>query len=178
MTAQEFIEKFKAEIERRIKSWQTRGEHSPEGQGKDTCVSRVTELTDLLSVLSALEKEEKPIEGLEEEIQHQVYDCLFDLDGVAIKGTSAYASVDDVAYIARHFAQWQKEKDKVKNTEIARRAINGYKEAMMQMAVEGYVDKDYIVTEGPSYFIRSVNLDLPNGVKDGDKVKIIVVKKD
>lgn len=48
----------------------------------------------------------KVCEGLEEEIQHQVYDCLFDLDGVAIKGTSAYASVDDVAYIARHFAQW------------------------------------------------------------------------
>ncbi len=57
------IEKIRAEVERRIKSWQTRGEHSPEGQGKDTCVSRVTELTDLLSFLSDLEKEceEKPM---------------------------------------------------------------------------------------------------------------------
>ena len=50
------IDQIKAEIERRIKSWQTRGEHSPEGQGKDTCVSRVTELTDLLSFISDLEK--------------------------------------------------------------------------------------------------------------------------
>lgn len=63
------IEKIRADIERRIKSWQTIGEHSPEGQGKDTCVSRVTELTDLLSFLSVLEKEEKPkrVRTLEEE---------------------------------------------------------------------------------------------------------------
>jgi len=84
----------------------------------------------------------------------------------------------DIEATARHFANWQKEKDKVKNTEIARRAINGYKEEMMQMEVKGYVDKDYIVTEGPSYFIRSVNLDLPNGVKVGDKGKLLFVKED
>lgn len=49
---------------------------------------------------------------------------------------------------------------------------------MMKEAVEGYVDKDFIVTEGPFYFFRSVNLDLPNGFKEGDKVRIIICKKE
>ena len=51
-------EKLIAEIERRIGSWKLRGEHSPEGQGKDTCVSRVTELTDLLSSITSLQQEQ------------------------------------------------------------------------------------------------------------------------
>ena len=51
-------EKLIAEIERRIKSWTIRGENSPLGQGKDTCVSRVTELTDLLSFINSLQVEQ------------------------------------------------------------------------------------------------------------------------
>ena len=51
-------EKLIAEIRRRIDSWKLRGEHSPEGQGKDTCVSRVTELTDLLSFITSPQQEE------------------------------------------------------------------------------------------------------------------------
>ena len=47
-------EKLIAEIERRIDSWSIRGENSPVGQGKDTCVSRVTELSDLLSFINTL----------------------------------------------------------------------------------------------------------------------------
>jgi len=31
---------------------------------------------------------------------------VYDLDGPAIKGTSEYLSVEDVAFIARHFAEW------------------------------------------------------------------------
>ena len=101
------IEKIRAEIERRIKSWQTIGEHSPEGQGKDTCVSRVTELTDLLSFLSVLEKEEKPMnpttqeqpvcEGLEEEYKNYVED-----DPVYSKLVNRVVGLS----IARHFAKW------------------------------------------------------------------------
>ena len=65
----------------------------------------------------------------------------------------------EFAYFALHFARWQREQ-------------------MLKKAVEGYVDKDYIVTEGPSYFIRSINLDLPNGLKEGGEVKLIFVKED
>lgn len=48
----------------------------------------------------------KSVEGLEEEIKRMVYDVVYDLDGPAIKGTSEYLSVEDVAFIARHFAEW------------------------------------------------------------------------
>ena len=89
------IEKIRAEVERRIKSGSSRGENSPEGQGKDTCVSRVTELTHLLSFLSDLEKEEKPIEGLEEEIKSFAFSFYQDNGNLPM-----------VTDIARHFAQW------------------------------------------------------------------------
>ena len=52
------------------------------------------------------EKEQPVCEGLEEEIKRCVYEPFFDLNGVAIKGSSSYISVEDVAEIARHFAQW------------------------------------------------------------------------
>jgi len=50
------------------------------------------------------------------------------------------------------------------------------REDVLGDVVEGYVDKDYIVTEGPFYFIRSKNIDLPNVYKEGDKVRIIMLK--
>lgn len=49
------------------------------------------------------QKEQKPAEGLEEEIKRMVYDVVYDLDGPAIMGTSEYLSVEDIASIARHF---------------------------------------------------------------------------
>ena len=51
-------DKLIAEIERRIDSWSIRGENSPVGQGKDTCVSRVTELSDLLFFITSLQQEQ------------------------------------------------------------------------------------------------------------------------
>jgi len=45
-------------------------------------------------------------EDLEEEIKRCVYEPFFDLDGVAVKGATHYLTVEDVADIARHFAQW------------------------------------------------------------------------
>lgn len=46
-------------------------------------------------------------DGLEEEIKRMVYDVVYDLDGPAIMGTSEYLSVEDIAAIARHFAEWR-----------------------------------------------------------------------
>lgn len=85
------IEKIRAEMERRIKSWQTRGEHSPEGQGKDTCVSRVTELTDLLSFLDTLEKEEKPKQVRTLEREFDGYNpIVVTLDKYVLEGIGIY----------------------------------------------------------------------------------------
>lgn len=54
--------------------------------------------------------QEEPVSNdLEREIKHYVYDPYFDLNGVAVKGATDYLTVEDVADIARHFVQWQKE---------------------------------------------------------------------
>lgn len=40
---------------------------------------------------------------LEKEIQNVIHNRFFDLNGIAIAGTSSYATVDDMVYIAKHF---------------------------------------------------------------------------
>ena len=40
---------------------------------------------------------------LEKEIQNVIHNHFFDLNGIAIAGTSSYATVDDMVYIAKHF---------------------------------------------------------------------------
>jgi len=49
---------------------------------------------------------EQPQADLEAEVKKWVYDPFYDLNGVAIKGATAYITVEDVATIARHFAEW------------------------------------------------------------------------
>ena len=90
------IEQLKAEIER-LKIQVPR---SAEADGYNMAID------DMLKIIE--EKSEKPTvqEGLEKEIETQVYGHFFDLNGIAIAGATAYATVDDMAYIARHFAEW------------------------------------------------------------------------
>jgi hypothetical protein len=65
---------------------------------------------DFLNTLEVKEVQEEPAsKDLEREIKHYVYDPYFDLNGVAVKGATDYLTVEDVADIARHFVQWQKE---------------------------------------------------------------------
>lgn len=47
--------------------------------------------------------QEQPSEDLEKEIEKQIRRIFYDLDGIAIMGTSKYASVKDMEFIARHF---------------------------------------------------------------------------
>lgn len=128
------IEKIRAEVERRIKKYREGGfgchANSLEGllSFLDTLESekpididfeqelykhfgQVKDFTLGMRIgkyFYELGKQEKPTtaEGLEEEIQNQIYNHFFDLHGIAITGTTAYASVEDMVYIARHFAQW------------------------------------------------------------------------
>lgn len=48
-------------------------------------------------------EQEQPKSDLEEEIEKQIRSIFYDLDGIAIMGTSKYASVEDMEYIARYF---------------------------------------------------------------------------
>ena len=62
-------------------------------------------------ILAQTRGEEPVSDDLEEEIKRYVYDPYFDLNGVAVKGATSYLTVEDVADIARHFANWQKQID-------------------------------------------------------------------
>lgn len=93
----------------------------------------------------------------------------------------------DLNDIARHFANWQKEQmirdcsvQASYEAEIEKAEERGYnlcKEQMLKNAVEGEVCKDYIVTEKPFYFYQSRLIELPDNLKEGDKVKIVIVKE-
>ena len=62
-------------------------------------------MTDIERFVDSMPDEPKT-DDLETEIKRWVYEPFFDLEGIAIAGTSAYATVEDMAAIARHFAEW------------------------------------------------------------------------
>lgn len=64
------------------------------------------ELDRLNRFLSTLESEKPNQDELEKEIERCIIEPYYDLDGVAVKGATAYITVNDVADIARHFAEW------------------------------------------------------------------------
>jgi len=99
----------------------------------------------------------KVSEDLEEEINRCIYKPFFDLDGVAVKGATYYLTVEDVADIARHFAQWQKEQ-------------------MMKEAVEARVFNVI-----PNRAVVMYDAYYPNGIPTNDRGvmgKLIFVKED
>ena len=129
-----------------------------------------TAMQSLLEFLDTLQ--EQPVcEGLEEEIESYI---------------SENGNIPYLASIARHFAQWQKEKD----NEVADKALTmsiklqegwyakgiadgekSMKEQMMKNAVEGEVIDDGEVVVPALRTILSK-------MDDGDKVRIVIVKED
>lgn len=81
-------EKLLAEIERRKK--------------QDVTFRERNILIDIEMAIAALQQEQPKVE-LEEEIENQIHNVFYDLDGIAIMGTSEYASVEDMENIACHF---------------------------------------------------------------------------
>jgi len=86
-----------AEMERRIK---TNNECMLGLKNLDYYQGKVDALNDTISLLDTLE-----VKGvdLENDIQNVIHNHFFDLNGIAIVGTSSYATVDDMVYIAKHF---------------------------------------------------------------------------
>ena len=147
------IEKIRAEVERRIAELE-----NDKYINIDAQVCRQSELKYIDRFLDTLQ--EQPVcEDLKAEVERCVYKPFFDLDGIAVKGATHYLTVEDVADIARHFANWQKEQ-------------------MMKEAVERIVKED----AGGYPYIDATELydyteDKPLA-KKGDKVKIIIVKEE
>jgi len=96
-------EELKAEIERRIQRWTIRGKHSPAGQGRDSCDSRVTELSDLLSFITSL-LQEQPEVDLKKEIDKYFAGWMQGAsDEGCFNSDSQLVSIYDCHRIARHF---------------------------------------------------------------------------
>lgn len=107
MTDKDKLEKVRAEIERiwnKLKEEKLTFDNYATGSHS----GKLELVCDLLSFIDSLQ-EEPVSDGLEIEIKHCIYEPFFDLDGVAVKGATKYLTVEDIADIARHFANWQKE---------------------------------------------------------------------
>lgn len=114
-------------------------------------------------------KEESVSEGLEEEIGR-----YFKENG------NKWAYVD----VARHFANWQKQQDQ-STIELAEdhamlAGMEKMKEQMMAKAVDGDITFDYYGDGDKTYgCIAHDSFCLEDfGLKDRDKVKVVVIKKD
>ena len=93
------IDLIRAEIERLKKEHQEptfRGDEYEEGgvNGYQLALDKVLSFLDTL--------QEQPVD-LEKEIDDKIRNVFFDLNGIAIAGSSAYASVEDMVYIVRYF---------------------------------------------------------------------------
>lgn len=133
-------EKIRQEIERRREKYRTSRDFID--------AIRCTTCTEILSFIDSLPEEKKPIreyvsvsENLEKEIKDIQQDykengCNFD---------------GDIDFIARHFANWQKE-------------------LMMKDAVDA--EASYTMS------VPSILISLPIGIKVSDKVKVIIIKQE
>lgn len=193
MTNAELIAKFKAEIER-LKAKYRKDMYKSNHEGLASGY-KIEAYNELLSFISSLESEkpinhttvtvldkylnpveitedEKPmnLKGLEEEIERYFPESAFDTGW----------NYDDMQEAARHFAQWQYQKDRREFAKIkAKTWCEGFdacKEQMMENALHGWLDED----NEPPYDLNVVCEEkIPFGkFKHGDKVKLIIVKED
>lgn len=178
MTNAELLAKIRAEIERR--TYGEQGFNSEEAEyGYRSCAR------DLLSFLDTLEEKSEIPTNLDEAAwryvknKYGIYDPqkVFENEEIAEDFKAGYnlckeqMMKDGNVILAEEDFDAEKEKS-------MEWGYNLCKEQMLKEAVEGYVDKDHIVTVGPCYFYRSRNIELPPGLAVGDKVRIIICKKE
>ena len=131
---------------------------------------QITAYNQIMQFIDSLPKE--PVsEDLEEEIDRYYSDWLFDDDTI----------YEDMRDICRHFAEWQKKKDQ-ETIELAEdhamlAGMNKMKEEMMKDAVEAEVFIDYNINFGYGSLTANIDLDEQH-LKEGDKVKTIIVKEE
>ena len=99
-------ELIRAEIERLKSKYRHNGLWTSSFQS-DLAMAKIESMNELLSFLDTMPDE--PVtdcHDLEKEIKEQIYERFYDLNGIAVIGTSGYAEVKDMEDIARHFAEW------------------------------------------------------------------------
>lgn len=108
-------------------------------------------------ILAAMRGEEPSGEDLDEEIARYFVDKLgFQRHGEVLEIDNLSIHVDDLLHIARHFANWQKQQ-------------------MMKDVKEAHVIMSRITQKSVVPILSAVLLD-ENKYREGDKVKLIIVK--
>lgn len=162
---------IRQEIERRLKEIEQN-----EIINADARACRNDELKHLLKFLNNLHDPVTDCNDLEEEIKEQIHDRFYDLNGIAVIGTSGYAEVKDMEYIARHFAEWQakqllKSSPLPEDTVLFQKGVEEGKRLMMEEAEECelYWDGDFL----------AIDLNMRElGYSERDKVNIIILPKE
>ena len=110
--------------------------------------------------------------------------------GGVVKPDNWLAQMEDLHAVARHFASWQKQNDKEQililtdqieschaamkcKDELMEIKLHEQKEEMMKDAIDGYVDQ----VEYPDLTLIQLS-ENPKDLKDGDKVKLIIIKEE
>jgi len=142
------IEQIKAEVERQAKSINTATGDFAEGRRMEQRI--------ILSFLDTLqEKSEKPINPVCEDLEEEVkvwHKNHFKAKNAWEDYSGHYLDKSSQLDLARHFAQWQKDRDEAITDSVkfeegfkTGREVGAreQKEQMMKEAVEGYYDKEY-----------------------------------
>ena len=177
------VQKIKQEIERRIKNLEFSLENNcVEKHSKLDILGNITTLESLLQFIGSL-SEEPASEDLEIEIENYINGNFSEgSDGGMLSdfeqnlGGVTYC---DLANLARHFAEWQKQKDQ-ETIELAEdhamlAGMNKMKEEMMENAVYGYISLCH------DYPYRRSLVAIADGLINfeyAEKVKIIIVKEE
>ena len=155
---------IKQDIERRIEKY---------GPDFKTPYDAMYQLLTLLDFIDSI-PEESTSEDLEEEID-RCWEGWID-PNPEVKGVDGYLSKDEFSVYARHFAEWQKQKDQ-ETIELAEEhamlaGMEKMREEMMKDAVDATIlDIDAQTIEFGLWPEKLLD------IKEGDKIKIIIIKE-
>lgn len=143
-------------------------------------ISKWAYLDDLLKV-DTIKQEESVSEDFEEEMDRYIEENFYGSadDGFFSNRTKRELEVEDVVRIGCHFAAWQKEQDK-ETIELAEdHAMLTGMEKMREQMIKDAIPANILTNQHGNKYIQSWSgLKQYDKYKNGDEVKIIIIKKE
>ena len=162
---------------------------------KKLLIDKVVELKEWQPIATpALDRLFSFIESLQEELENEDLKVeiknFLDQTGAPFYWAGEEEQLEWVEIIAQHFAEWQEQKDKEQililkdkieschaamkcKDELMEIKLHEQKEEMTKDAINGYVDQ----VEYPDLTLIQLS-ENPKDLKDGDKVKLIIIKEE
>lgn len=176
-------EKIRKEVERLQKELIKNDE---KGFGSDIDNACILELQNVLTYIDSLQ-EEKECDDLEQELI-KWHENHFKKKDTFTKMSGFYLTRQSQLDLAKHFAEWQKQQilgddskqyHRLRHETLKRLYENEAKlELMLNNALEGYIE-GFKHSGGHDYLkLKVPMLSKPDDCKDGDKIKLIVIKEE